>query len=376
MESSAFAERVLGEVAAGTGCLLLCVGHKLGLFHVMRDMGRASIEQIAQRAQCHPRYIKEWLEACTVYGYIKYDSVSSEFWLPEGHAIALCDSNNSDYVAPFTQWIPSVSSPAVMSLLLQSFRQGGGVPFPMYGQDGLDAIAQGNKPMFFNEYVQVWLPTLPDIHAQLQSGNARVLEIGCGLGYSTIALAKGFSQVPIVLDAVDIDEDSIRQAKQLAQEYQVADKISFLCCDAADLLQGEDSRQHSYDLVTLFECLHDISRPLDVLRLMHQFVKPNGAVLIADERVEDKLEDMLPDSADGSVAKFSDNEKNFRGRLNYGFSVLHCLPQSMACGPHSAAIGTVIRPSYIADLSREAGFARCQVVHENAFWRFYRLDRE
>ncbi|HZA22611.1 MAG TPA: methyltransferase domain-containing protein, partial [Dehalococcoidia bacterium] len=251
------------------------------------------------------------------------------------------------YITPFTQWIPSFSG--ILPQLAEAFRTGGGVDYGLYGQDTLDAIGLGNRPMFINDYVSSWIPTLPDVESKLNQG-ARVADVGAGVGWSSISLARGFPNVKI--DSIDIDGESIRQAKVNAQKSGVADRITFHHAPIEEAgLTGP------YDLMTAFECLHDMPYPVDALKKMRELAGPNGTVLIADEAAGDSLEENC----------------NFLGHLLYNFSVLHCLPQAMVF-PEAAGTGTAIKPSTVRDYSRAAGFKEVEVLPiKNPFWRFYRL---
>eukprot|EP00743_Colponemidia_sp_Colp-15_P007083 GILK01007642.1.p1 GENE.GILK01007642.1~~GILK01007642.1.p1 ORF type:complete len:370 (-),score=38.37 GILK01007642.1:72-1181(-) len=368
MDAAAFQERVMSEIVAGCGVLNLYIGHKLGYFKAISEAGsRVTVEQLSSATSSHPRYIKEWLECCAVNGYLLYEKESQSFVLPPGHAVALLNELDPSFVGSMTCWIPSVNSNDVLKPLLSAFKNGGGVPFQNYGQDAIEAIGKGNRPMFANEYCQEWIPKLPDIKTRLENGG-KAIEIGCGVGFSAICLAKGFPSA--IVEGLDIDEDSIKIAVQNAAAENLQGRVKFFCSDAS----STNLEPGSYDLVTLFECLHDMAAPLEALKLMRSLVKPGvGAVLLADEHVEDDFCDMLPKDPTAVLPSFSEDPKNFRGRLNYGFSVLHCLPQSMVF-PGSAAIGTVIRPALVQKLALEAGFTAVNVVHENASWKFYRLE--
>jgi 2-polyprenyl-3-methyl-5-hydroxy-6-metoxy-1,4-benzoquinol methylase len=344
---NAFSERILNEVNTAMSCLNLYLGHRLGLYKAMADSGPATPSELARRTGYSERYLREWLECMAVSGYVDHDAATGRFSLPTEHAIILLDRDSPAYLASFLCFIPSFAG--VVGPLMEAFRSGGGVPYEAYGGDTLEAIGFGNRPMFVNDYVARWIPTMPDVERRLRAGG-RVAEIGCGLGWSSISLARGFPNVRI--DAVDIDAASIEQAKRNAQDTGVADRIAFHIGPAEDVaLSGP------YDLVTAFECLHDMAYPVRALRRMGELAGPRGAVLVADEAVGDTLEE----------------NRNFLGRLNYNFSVLHCLPQAMVF-PDSAGTGTVMRPSVLRAYAQEAGFKNVEVLPiENPLWRFYRL---
>jgi 2-polyprenyl-3-methyl-5-hydroxy-6-metoxy-1,4-benzoquinol methylase len=341
-----FAERIFGEVLTAMAVLNVYLGHRLGLFRALAD-GPATPAELATRAGCVERYVREWLECMAVQDYVTHEPATGRFALPREHAAVLVDRESPSYAAALTCFVPSLGG--VLPQLVQAFRTGGGVPYEAYGADVLEAIAFGNRPMFVHDYVTRWLPALPDVVTRLEAG-ARVADVGCGLGWSSIALARAFPRARI--DAVDADEASIGEARRLAADAGVADRITFHRAAVEDApLRGP------YDLVTAFECLHDMPYPVRALRRIHELAGRGGAVLVADEAVGDSLEE----------------NRSFVGRLNYNFSVLHCLPQALVF-PGAAGTGTVIRPSTLRRYAEEAGFSRVETLPiDNPLWRFYRL---
>ncbi len=232
---------------------------------------------------------------------------------------------------------------------MEAFRTGSGVPYDSYGPDLLEAIGMGNRPQFVNNYVTKWIPAMPNIENRLKTGG-RVLEVGCGVGWSSIVLAQGFPRTQI--DAIDVDSASIEKARDNAKQAGAAKRITFHLGPIE-----ESSLRGPYDLVTSFECIHDLMYPVKALRRMREMATPNGTVLVADEAVGDTLEE----------------NSNFLGHLMYNFSVLHCLPQGMI-SPDSAATGTVISPSKMRTYATDAGFTRVDILPiENPSWRLYRL---
>jgi 2-polyprenyl-3-methyl-5-hydroxy-6-metoxy-1,4-benzoquinol methylase len=342
-----FTERVLSDVNAAMSCLNLYIGHRLDLFKVLQLLGDTDARELAEYSNYNERYLKEWLECMAAGAFIDHDPETGKFSIPPEHALALTRQDNPSYMAAFLCWVPSLAG--VINPLIKAFRTGEGVPYEAYGEDGLEAIGLGNKPMFINDYVNCWIPAMQNMKVKLESG-ARVADIGCGFGWSSISLAKGFPKVKV--DAYDSDRTSINQAHKNALNEGVSGQLAFYEMAVEDIpLNGK------YDLITAFECLHDMAYPQTALRKMKEMLADDGAVLISEEAVGDNLEE----------------NKNFLGHLMYNFSVLHCLPQSMVF-PESAAIGTVFNPSRIKKLATEAGFTSFEVLPvENYFWRFYQL---
>ncbi len=342
-----FTQRLLYDINSGMSCLNLYIGHRLGLFSAMQVLGKLKPSDLAKHTNTNKRYITEWLECMAAGEYIDHDSESDTFSIPPEYALALTEQDNPYYMAAFLCWIPSLAS--VISPLINAFRTGEGIPYEKYGEDGLEAIGQGNKPMFINDYVSNWIPVIPNMKGKLESG-ARVADIGCGLGWSSISLAKGFPAISV--DGFDNDMASVEKANNYAEKEGVSNRVIFHAMSVEEIpLNGK------YDFITAFECIHDMAYPLEALSKMKELLSDDGTVLISEEAVGDSLEE----------------NKNFFGHLMYNFSVLHCVPQSMVF-PDSAAIGTVMKPSTMKKLSEEAGFTDFKILPiENAFWRFYQL---
>lgn len=346
-KAEAFAERIFTDLNAGMSCLSLYLGYQLGLFETLSQSGAATPGELARRTSYQERYLKEWVSGMAAGGYLEYDAASGRFSLPPEHAPALVDPDNPGFAVGVMGWVPSFAS--VLPRLMEAFRSGGGVPYEDYGNDMVEAQGLSTRPMFVNDYVSQWIPAMPDVATRLRAGG-RVVEVGCGVGWSSVSLARGIPQVRI--DAVDPDAASLVQARRHAAQAGVLDRIAF-----HEMPLEQAPLAGPYDLVTAFECLHDLPYPVSVLRRMRELAQPGGAVLVADEAVADTLEENC----------------NFMGHLFYNFSVLHCLPQALVF-PDAAGTGTVIEPATLRRYAQEAGFRRVEVLPiDNPMFRFYRL---
>lgn len=335
---------------------MVYVGVRLGLYHALADGGPATSAQLAQATGTHERYVREWLEHQAVGGILEVDDASLEakvrrYRLPAGHVEVLLERDSLNYLAPFVRMMVGLTRP--LPAVLEAFRSGGGVPYTDFSHDA--DFREGQEDMNRVQYVNLlgreWLPAIPDVHTRLrQDPPARVADVACGTGWSSIAIARAYPKVTV--DGFDLDEPSITRAKQNAAETGLEDRVSFEVRDAADLgLAGR------YDLVSVFEAIHDMSRPVEVLTAIRDLVAEGGALIIADERV-----------AESFTAPGDDVE-----RLMYGWSVLHCLPVGMAEQP-SAGTGTAMRPATLREYALAAGFRDVEILPiENDFWRFYRL---
>ena len=251
-------------------------------------------------------------------------------------------------MAPVSRFV--VGSAATMPAVLDAYRTGKGVDWADYGPDVVEAQEALNRPQFAN-FVGDWISALPDIAAELRDGQGRVADVACGTGWSSISIARAFPGIHV--DGIDIDAGSIERAKAHAEREGMTDRVSFLFADAAD---AEGAGR--YDLVTIFEAVHDMAQPAEVLATARKLLKPGGAVLIADERVAETF------TAPGDEAE----------RLFYGYSVVACLANGLADQP-SVGTGTVLRPAALEAIAREAGYSGFTIlpVEHDAF-RFYRLD--
>ncbi len=324
------------------------LGVKLGLYRSLADDGPATAAELAARTGTHERLVREWLEqqGATELLDATNDGGEWRFALPAGHADVLLDPDALDGVAGTVRSL--VADLSQVPRLVESFRTGVGIPYADYGPDEAEGQALGTRPVYRAE-VESWLAAVPDLAERLASGTARVLDIGCGIGWSSVCMAKAFPG--LVVDGVDLDPGSIAAARQVAESEGVADRVRFELRDAATLAGA------GYDLATLFEMLHDLARPVEALRAAREALNPDGVVLVADEPCED------------AFAGPADEQE----RRHYGYSVLHCLPASMT-EPGSAATGTLIRPDTVRRYARDAGFSSVEVLPvESVAFRLYLL---
>jgi SAM-dependent methyltransferase len=296
--------------------------------------------------------VREWLEQQVVSGVLAVDDAGKQasersFSLPAPHAEALTDERSLSYMAPFARYLIGCAN--ALPLVLDAFRTGEGVPYERFGPDIIESQADANRPMLEHLLTQEWLPAAPDVHAKLQSG-ARVADIGCGAAWSSIAIARGYPRVHV--DGFDLDPKSIELAQRNVAAAGVEDRVTLHLRDA-----GDPAFEGKYDLALAVECIHDMSRPVEVLGAMRRMLADGGAAIVVDERTQDAF-------------TVTDDPME---RLFYVFSTLLCLPAGMADQP-SAATGTVMRASTMESYARDAGFRSTEVLPaDHAQFRFYRL---
>ena len=355
-QRDAFIEKMLQSTAGLFNIFTVYLGDQLGYYRALAEKEWMTSTELAEATNANERYTREWLEQQTVAGILEVedetaDALRRRFRLPSGHREVLVERESLNYLAPLAQIAVGAVYP--IHAVLEAYRTGGGVPFSDYGDDLREGQAGMNRNLFLYELGQKYLPAIPDVHARLQADPpARIADIGCGFGWSSIGMALAYPKVWV--DGFDLDEPSIEEAWNNASRYGLTDRLTFHARDAGNLevLNG------AYDLVTAFECVHDLGNPVGVLRTMRRLAGDTGTVIVMDERV-------------GETFTAKGNEVEW---MMYGWSVLHCLPVGMAEHQPSAATGTVMRTETLRRYALEAGFRDVEVLPiDNFFFRFYRL---
>jgi SAM-dependent methyltransferase len=353
--ADALVERTFEALIGGLELAAMHIGERLGLYAALDEAGPSTTAELARRAGVDGRYAREWLEQQAVSGVLTVDDAAApaserRYALPAEHREPLLDRDSPMYIGAMPQITVGMFAP--IEKMVEAFRTGEGVPYSEFGVHAREGIAAFNRPMFVNELAQSWFPAVPQVDARLRATPAaRVADIACGQGWSSVAIARGYPSARV--DGFDVDAPSIEAARALTAEHGLEDRVRFFVQDASDPgLEG------TYDLVTIFEALHDMARPVEALRTARGLLAEGGSVIIGDEKVAETF------SVPGDELE----------RLNYGFSVLHCLAVGRE-DEHSAATGTVIRPHTVHEYAREAGFGTVEDLPiEHDFWRFYRLS--
>jgi 2-polyprenyl-3-methyl-5-hydroxy-6-metoxy-1,4-benzoquinol methylase len=345
-------ERLLGAALGAVDLLAIYLGDRLGWYRSLATDGPATPNELADRTGTHGRYAQEWLEQQAVTGLIAVDDAEDperrRFSLPSATAGVLTDAKSLSYLAPLARMFAAAA--AQLPALLSAYRTGGGVPWRQYGTDARESQGDMNRP-WYDQILPAALAGVPSLNDVLRRPKVRIADIGCGVGWSSIALARAYPDASV--DGFDTDAASIDTARSNAADAAVADRVRFTSGDAAAL-------DGAYDAVFAFECVHDMPRPVEVLAAAARALTPQGCVVVMDEAVADSFR------APGDVLE----------RLMYGFSILVCLPDGMA-DPPSAATGTVMRPDTLRRYAREAGLGTFEIlpIDDFGFWRFYCLTR-
>ena len=350
----ALVERLSSATIAALDLFSVYLGDRLGYYHALADGKPVSAAELAGRTGTAERYAREWLEQQAVTGILAVaaegDGATRRYRLPAGHAEVLTDATSVNYLAPMARIV--VGTGGALPQVVAAFRRGGGISFAAYGDDVREGTADANRPLFDTLLGRAWLPAIPDLHARLQADPpARVADVGCGSGWSSIAIARAYPRARV--DGLDLDAASIAAAREHAAAAGVGDRVAFHVGDA-----GNAALAGNYDLAIAIECLHDMANPVGALGAMRSLVGEGGTALIVDE--------LTPDA----FAAPGDD----RDRLQYGFSVTHCLPVGMVEQP-SAGTGTVMRAATLRSYAVEAGFQSVEVLPiESESFRFYRLS--
>jgi 2-polyprenyl-3-methyl-5-hydroxy-6-metoxy-1,4-benzoquinol methylase len=353
--SDALVERLFESTVGALKLFSVYLGVELGLYTTLESEGELSAPELATRAGIDGRYARERLEQQAVAGLLDVDDPGAEpadrrYRLSPEHARVLAHHDDLAHVAPFAHMLVGIGG--VLPRVVGAYRTGGGVPYEAYGQAFRHGQGHVNRPAFVHELPTDWLGALPDVVAHLEAtARPRVADVGCGQGWSTIAVARAFPNAWV--DGLDVDPASIADGRRHAAAAGLDGRVRFIEADAAELAD-----EGPYELVLILEALHDLPRPVEALRAARTALADGGTVLVVDERVADAF------TAPGDEVE----------RIMYGWSVTHCLPTQLVERP-SASIGTVMRTDTVRELASEAGFGRVTVLPvDHDFFRLYRLE--
>jgi SAM-dependent methyltransferase len=346
------ADRVFSACLGAFETLSIHLGDRLGWYRALATDGPATPAELVARAGGDERYAREWLEQQAVYGLLDVvDGPERRFALGGAGAEVLTDGTSLAYLAPLARMIAAAA--VQLPTLVTRYRDGGGIPWGDFGADMTESQADLNRPWFENGLVAA-LHALGDLDGVLARPGARIADLGCGGGWSAIALARGYPEATV--DGFDVDAPSVEMARVNAETAGVADRVRFHEVDVA----GATDDAEAFDAVFAFECVHDLPYPVEFLRTARRMVRPDGRVVVMDEAVAAEF-----------TAPGDDVE-----RLMYGFSLFVCLPDGRS-HDGSAATGTVLRAERLREYARLAGYRDLSVlpIEGFGFFRFYELHR-
>ncbi|PZS16188.1 MAG: SAM-dependent methyltransferase [Pseudonocardiales bacterium] len=333
-----FLHKFVGDLGATITAGGVVIGHELGLYRAMVGTPGTS-DDLARRTKCDPRYVAEWLRGQAAGGYVTYEPATETYSLTEEQAFILANPDGAVY-APGA-FVLALGSLQAMDKVVDAFRTGAGVGWHEHDHGVFVGCEQFFRPGYNANLVPAWIPALNGVEAKLRAG-AKVADIGCGLGASTILMAEQYPSTQLA--GYDYHEGSIELARKRAADAGVAERITF------DVASAQDFPGTGYDLVATFDCLHDMGDPLGAATHIRQSLDADGTWLIVEPYAGNDVTENL----------------NPVGRVYYGFSIFLCVPNALS-QPGGYSLGAQAGEQAIADVVAQAGFTRFRRASETPF---------
>jgi SAM-dependent methyltransferase len=335
----AFVFRAVDEVGATLNTALVVMGDRLGYYRALADHGPSTPSELAEATQTSEHYCREWLNAQAAGSYLEYNPETRRYTLPPEHAIALTDENSPAFLPGFFQiaYGTVVDSPQI----IQAAKRGDGIGWHQHNTDVHLGCERFFRPGYAANLVPSWLPALDGVVEKLERG-AKVADLGCGHGASTILMAQAYPNSTFV--GSDYHKESIEVAQARAEAAGVGDRVRF------EVASAGSSPGSGFDLVTMFDCLHDMGDPVGAARHVREIIADDGTWMIVEPAAGDRVEDNF----------------NPVGRAYYGFSTLLCTPSSLAQDV-GLALGTQAGPARVHDVVTTAGFNQFRVAAQTPF---------
>jgi len=325
-----FVFKAVDEVGATLNTALVVMGDRLGLYRALAGAGPLTSQELADRTGTAERYVREWLNAQAAGGYVEYDAEGGRYTLPPEYAVALTDPDSPVYLPAFFQI--ALGTLHDSERVVEAARTGAGVGWHEHVHDVHDGCERFFRPGYHANLVSSWLPALDGVVAKLGRG-ARVADVGCGHGASTVLMASAYANSSF--QGSDYHEGSIEVARSRAEEASVAGRAHF------EVASAQSFAGRGFDLVTMFDCLHDMGDPVGAARHVREAIAPDGTWMIVEPAAGDRVEDNI----------------NPIGRAYYGFSTLLCTPASLS-QEVGLALGAQAGEARIRDVVTAAGFTR------------------
>ncbi|SDM21394.1 Methyltransferase domain-containing protein [Geodermatophilus siccatus] len=330
--------RFVIDVGGSYHALSAVLGDRLGLYRALQSTMPATSQEVAAQAGVAERYVREWLAGQAAGGYVTYDPADGRYSLTEEQAFLLADTAGMQAASAFHCPVAVAKN---IERITEAARTGGGFPWHDHDPALFEGVERFFRPGYAMNLVSSWIPALDGVEAKLRAG-ARVADLGCGHGSSTLLLANAFPASEIV--GFDYHPASVDVARKRSVEAGLADRVSFEVASASDF-PGTD-----YDLVTIFDALHDMSDPLGAARHVREVLKDDGTLLLVEPMAGDRVEDNL----------------NPVGRLYYGASTVLCVAHSMSAEPRTA-LGAQAGEARLTELLHDAGFGSVRRAAETPF---------
>jgi SAM-dependent methyltransferase len=336
---NAFMNQAVLDMGAGMHAALVIIGDKLGLYKAMAGAGPLTPAQLAAKTNTNERYVREWLNANAAGGYITYDAADKTYTLPPEQALALAVEDSPAFLPGAFQIISALmhDEPKITA----AFRSGNGVGWHEHDPDLFQGVERFFRPNYAANLISQWIPSLTGIQKKLETG-ARVADVGCGHGSSTILMAKAFPNSTFF--GFDYHPASIEWARKAAAQAGVGDRITFAIASAKDF-PGK-----SYDLVTFFDCLHDMGDPAGASTHVLSTLAPEGSWMIVEPFANDHVEDNL----------------NPVGRIFYSASTMICTPASRS-QEVGLALGAQAGEARMRDVVTSGGFTQFRRAAQTPF---------
>jgi SAM-dependent methyltransferase len=334
-----FMMKAVGEMGAAMNAALILVGDKLGIYKAMAGSGPMASEEIAAKTKTHERYVREWLAAQSAGGFITYDATTRRYTLPPEQALALADETSPVFLPGFFEIVSACikDEPKVT----EAFRTGKGLGWHEHDHCLFAGTERFFRPNYRAHLIGEWIPALGDVESKLKAG-AKVADVGCGLGTSTILMAQAYPKSTFV--GFDYHPASIQMAQEAAAKAGVSERIQFEVASAKEY-PGE-----GYQLVAFFDCLHDMGDPEGAARHVRKTLDPGGAWMIVEPFANDKLEDNL----------------NPIGRVFYSASTMLCTPASLS-QEVGLGLGAQAGEARLSKILKSAGFTGVRRAAETPF---------
>jgi 2-polyprenyl-3-methyl-5-hydroxy-6-metoxy-1,4-benzoquinol methylase len=329
-KAEAFTGRLMTALNHGALCLMTSIGHRSGLFDVMRDMAAASSEEIATKAGLNERYVREWLGAMVTAGVVEVDPQTNRYCLPPEHAAFLSRAAGADNLAVFAQYIGLLGS--VEDDVLECFEKGGGVPYSKFPRFHA-VMAEDSGQSVLSSLESHILPLVPGLSARLAAG-IQVLDVGCGRGRIINRLAEVYPKSRFT--GMDLSSEAILFAWGEAADKRLRN-VEFIVTDLRDF--HEKAEQEAFDLITTFDAIHDQAKPLNVLKGIHRALRPEGIYLMQDIKGSSYVHNNLGHPL---------------GTLLYTISCMHCMTVSLAQG--GEGLGAMWGEEKTREYLHKAGF--------------------
>jgi SAM-dependent methyltransferase len=334
-----FVFRAVDEIGATLNAALVVMGDKLGYYRALAAAGPTTPGDLADHTDTDSHYAREWLNAQAAGGYVSYDPETERYSLPPEHAVALTDETSPAFLPGFFQI--ALGTVRDSATVIEAARSGDGIGWHQHNTDVHIGCERFFRPGYVANLVSSWLPALDGVVAKLERG-ARVADVGCGHGASTIVMAQAFPNSTFV--GSDYHPESIEIARAHTADAGVDGSVSY------EVAPADGFTGNGYDLVTTFDALHDMGDPVGAARHVRDVIAPDGTWLLVEPAAGDQVQDNL----------------NPVGRVYYGFSTLLCTPASLSQDV-GLALGTQAGPARLRDVATAAGFTRFRLAAQTPF---------